>query len=189
MTSLDKVSQASVAPLKLDHSMMGKTLLTPLSSLIIQHNKYFTLSTWVGIFGLLFMFASCSKNKELERDKQLIADYIAEKNIQGVITTNSGLSYKITKEGNGDNPTANSNVSVNYKGYLLDGSVFDESTTPISFNLQQVIQGWREGIPKFREGGSGILFIPADYGYGSQSKPGIPANSILIFEIDLLEIL
>ena len=80
MTSLDTVSQASVAPLKLDPSMMGKTLLTPLSSFIIRNNKYFTLSTWVGMLGLIFMFASCSKNKELERDKQLIADYIAEKN-------------------------------------------------------------------------------------------------------------
>lgn len=135
-----------------------------------------------------FLITSCSKNEQLKKDKQLIADYITSHNISGTVTTSTGLTYLITTEGTGAKPTATSNVKVNYKGYLLDSSVFDQSTTPVSFNLQNVIQGWKEGLTYFKKGGSGKLFIPSDYGYGSQAKSGIPANSVLIFDIDLLDV-
>lgn len=135
-----------------------------------------------------FFLTSCSKNEQLKTDKQLIADYITSHHISGTVTTSTGLTYLITTEGTGAKPTATSNVKVNYKGYLLDSSVFDQSTAPVSFNLQQVIQGWKEGLTYFKKGGSGKLFVPSDYGYGSQAKPGIPANSVLIFDIDLLDV-
>jgi FKBP-type peptidyl-prolyl cis-trans isomerase FkpA len=141
------------------------------------------------LVSLITLLSSCSKNKELERDKELIANYISDNNITGTITTETGLTYKITKEGTGDQPTSSSNVKVNYKGYLLNGSVFDQSSSPVTLNLQQVIQGWKEGLTKFKEGGSGMLFIPSDYGYGNQAQADIPAGSVLIFEIDLIEVL
>lgn len=150
-----------------------------------QPMKY--LFSVVLLFSILFF--SCTKNKELERDKQLIADYISEHNIENAVTTVSGLTYVIQTEGTGKNPTATSNVKVTYKGYLLDGTVFDSAITPITLNLQSVIQGWREGLSHFKEGGSGMLFIPADYGYGSTAKTNIPANSVLIFEIALIKVL
>lgn len=144
---------------------------------------------WISLLLLSCLLSiSCSRNKQLETDKQLIADYISSHHITGTVTTSTGLTYLITTEGTGAKPTATSNVKVNYKGYLLDSTVFDQSTSPVSFNLQQVIQGWREGLTYFKKGGSGKLFIPSDYGYGSQAKSNIPANSVLIFDIDLLDV-
>lgn len=134
------------------------------------------------------LFVSCTKNEQLKTDKQLIADYISSNNISGTVTTSTGLTYLITTEGSGVKPTATSNVKVTYKGYLLNGTIFDESTSPVSFNLQQVIQGWKEGLTYFKKGGSGKLFIPSDYGYGGQAKPNIPANSVLIFDISLIDV-
>lgn len=141
----------------------------------------------------LFIFTvgiiACTKNKELERDKQLIADYISEHNIENAVTTVSGLTYVIQTEGTGKSPTATSNVKVTYKGYLLNGTVFDSSNVAVTLNLQNVIQGWKEGLSHFKEGGTGMLFIPADYGYGSTAKANIPANSVLIFDIALIKVL
>jgi FKBP-type peptidyl-prolyl cis-trans isomerase FkpA len=84
---------------------------------------------------------------------------------------------------------AESTVTVAYKGYLTDGTVFDESdSNGITFSLRNVIQGWQEGIPLFKEGGSGMLLIPSALGYGSSSQGQIPANSVLIFEITLIDV-
>ena len=70
------------------------------------------------------------------------------------------MYYIIENQGTGDRPTSNSNVTVAYKGYFLDGSVFDQSSSEgITFNLQQVISGWTEGIAYFNEGGKGILLV------------------------------
>ncbi|MBL7767238.1 MAG: FKBP-type peptidyl-prolyl cis-trans isomerase [Chitinophagaceae bacterium] len=132
---------------------------------------------------------SCSKDKQLEKDKKIIADYILQLSLNGAVTTSSGLTYLITQEGTGAYPTSTSTVQVNYKGYLTTGAVFDESTSPVTFPLTNVIKGWQEGIPKLREGGKGMLFIPSALGYGAQAQSGIPANSVLIFEVDLLDVL
>jgi hypothetical protein len=92
-------------------------------------------------------------------------------------------------QGNGGTCNSFSTVRVSYKGYLTDGSVFDESAVEgVSFGLQQVIKGWTEGIPYFKEGGNGKLLIPSALGYGKQGTSGIPANSVLIFDVKLLEI-
>lgn len=147
--------------------------------------KKFFLLLAISTLGVL----SCSKNKELERDKLLIQDYIFEHNIQNAITTKTGLTYVIQTEGTGKNPTATSTVKVTYKGYLLDGTAFDSSAVPVSLKMQSVIQGWREGLSYFKEGSTGMLLIPADYGYGSVAKSGIPANSVLIFDIALIQVL
>ena len=110
----------------------------------------------------------------------------------GVITTASGLQYKITKEGTGKQPTADSQVSVHYKGQLLDGKVFDSSYDrgqPVEFPLNQVIPGWTEGLQLIKEGGKATLYIPAKLAYGEQGVPGtIPPNSTLIFDVELLQV-
>ena len=85
-------------------------------------------------------------------------------------------------------PTSSSYVTVVYKGYLTDGNVFDQSkSTGLGISLTNVIKGWQEGIPYFKVGGKGKLLIPSALGYGAQTQGNIPANSVLIFDITLLD--
>lgn len=109
----------------------------------------------------------------------------------GVKTTASGLQYKIVKAGTGKKPNASSKVTVHYEGRLLDGTVFDSSYKrgePISFPLNGVIKGWQEGLQYLPQGGKMQLFIPAKLAYGEQEMPSIPANSTLIFDVELLNV-
>lgn len=98
-----------------------------------------------------------------------------------------GFYYTIQSAGVGTKPTVCSNVTVNYSGRLTNGKVFD-SAEGISFNLNQLIVGWQEGIPLIAPGGKIVLFLPPSLAYGAQEQNDIPANSILVFEIDLLGI-
>ena len=89
-------------------------------------------------------------------------------------STSSGLYYVIEVEGTGTQPTAASTVNVDYRGYLTDGTVFDQTATGTTFNLGDVIKGWQEGIPLFKEGGKGKLLIPSALAYGTAAKQNIP---------------
>ena len=113
--------------------------------------------------------------------------------IEGMQKTTSGLYYKITREGVGVKPTKGSNVSVHYRGMMLDGTVFDSSyqrNEPISFPLGQkrVIKGWDEGIALLKKGSAATLVIPSDLAYGSRGAGEvIPPDTILIFEVELVD--
>jgi len=122
-------------------------------------------------------------------------EFLAKNKTQpGVITTESGLQYKIEQEGTGNYPTAENTVLAHYKGMLIDGREFDASSKhgdgPAEFALSRVIKGWTEGIPKIREGGKIKLFIPYNLAYGTQQVPGsiIEPYSALIFEVELVKI-
>lgn len=109
----------------------------------------------------------------------------------GVKTTASGLQYLHEVEGEGGMPMVADTVEVHYAGTLLDGTEFDSSIKrgkPASFGLGQVIPGWTEGLQLMRVGGKTRFFIPSDLAYGSGGTRGIPPNSVLIFEVELLSI-
>jgi FKBP-type peptidyl-prolyl cis-trans isomerase FkpA len=96
------------------------------------------------------------------------------------------LHYIIKAPGSGDAfPSLASDITINYKGYLLDGTVFDENTN-ITFALNRLIRGWQQGIPLIKPGGEIMLLIPSELGYGANRSGSIPGNSVLIFEIDLI---
>jgi FKBP-type peptidyl-prolyl cis-trans isomerase FkpA/FKBP-type peptidyl-prolyl cis-trans isomerase FklB len=110
----------------------------------------------------------------------------------GVITTQSGLQYKVITEGTGEKPAAEDTVKVHYTGKLLDGTVFDSSIErgePISFPLNGVIPGWSEGVQLMPVGSKYMFWIPSDLAYGTQSPSQlIKPNSTLEFEVELLEV-
>lgn len=109
-----------------------------------------------------------------------------------VTTTQSGLQYRVLREGTGKQPSATDTVVVHYKGMLTDGTRFDSSYErgePARFPLNRVISGWTEGLQLMREGAQYELTIPSDLGYGERGFPGaIPGGATLIFEIELLEV-
>jgi len=108
----------------------------------------------------------------------------------GVITTSSGLQYEVIKEGTGPKPAASDMVRVHYEGKLIDGATFDSSgETPIEFPLNQVISGWTEGLQLMSVGSKYKFYIPPELGYGVTGAGPIPPNSVLIFEVELLDIL
>lgn len=129
-------------------------------------------------------------SKALNSNNQTFLTENAKK--PGVQTTASGLQYKVTKQGTGKQPTASSVVTVHYTGKLLDGKVFDSSVErgePIEFPLNQVIPGWTEGLQLMKEGGKATLYIPSQLAYGEQGVSGtIPANSTLVFDVELIKV-
>ena len=143
------------------------------------------------IITLSLLFLSCNKHDPEEQaaiDEAIIQQYITDNNLSAT-ATGTGLYYIIDNQGNGTPCNSSSTVRVAYKGYFTDGAVFDESAASgIQFGLQGVIQGWTEGIPYFKEGGNGILLIPSALGYGENGTSGIPANSVLIFDINLIQV-
>ncbi len=125
-------------------------------------------------------------------NKKIGDDFLAaNKKNAGVITTDSGLQYVVVKEGTGANPKATDTVKVHYKGTLIDGKIFDSSykrNAPAEFPLNRVIKGWTEGIAYMKVGGKSTFYIPSDLAYGPKGPPGIPGNSALIFDVELLDI-
>jgi FKBP-type peptidyl-prolyl cis-trans isomerase FkpA len=141
------------------------------------------------------LFVSCFPEGEtaktvdytVQNEKEIV-DYIAANKLTAT-RTDSGLYYVINVAGTGTQPTASSNVTVEYKGYYTNGSVFDGGKPGgLTFGLNEVIKGWTEGIPFFKEGGNGILLIPAHIGYGSNTTNGIPGGSVLVFDVKLIKV-
>lgn len=129
----------------------------------------------------------------IEKNKKEGEAFLAEnKTKEGVLTLASGLQYKVISKGNGASPKATDQVKVHYKGTLLDGKVFDSSydrNEPATFPLNQVIKGWTEGLQLMQVGDKFQFFIPYDLAYGEMGRGEmIPPASVLIFEVELLDI-
>lgn len=119
--------------------------------------------------------------------------FLAEnKTKEGVITTESGLQYKVITMGKGEKPTENSEIKVNYRGTTIDGTEFDSSYSrnePTTFRVGQVIDGWKEGLQLMPVGSKFMFYIPQELAYGSREvSDEIKPYSALIFEVELLEI-
>ena len=112
---------------------------------------------------------------------------------EGVVTLPSGLQYKVLAAGKGKSPNPTDNVTVHYRGSLVDGTEFDSSckrnTSAATFGVDRVIAGWKEDLPMMKEGAKWQLFVPSKLGYGERgSGSKIPPNRTLLFEVELISV-
>ncbi len=179
------------APWEIDADLLASGLLQ-----VLKDTSSFDFTTAQGIFRDLSMALSEVENKMAEEESfQSLEEGVAflEENgkKENVITTESGLQYEVVTLGDGPMPTEASTVSVHYEGTLLDGTVFDssyDSGEPISFPLGNVIPGWTEGLQLMPAGSTYKFYIPSNLAYGAREQGPIPANSTLIFKVELLEV-
>lgn len=129
--------------------------------------------------------SSCEKEDQMAIDDQLIQDFIAEHNLDAQKTA-SGLYYVIDEPGSADHPNLSHEVTMSYVGFLLNGNIFDSGSN-VTFPLDNLILGWQEGIPLYGKGGKGLLIVPSYLGYGNRQVGGIPPNSVLAFDISLID--
>lgn len=126
---------------------------------------------------------------EGEEERNAIAQYLEDNSLVPDTITGSGLNIIHVEEGNGEFPTIENTVTVSYHGTLLNGVIFDSSRdrgVDATFALTSVIEGWQEGIPYISKGGKSILIVPSAIAYGNNSPSAlIPANSVLVFEVEL----
>ena len=131
--------------------------------------------------------------KEGEVNLKVADEFLAKNKVDNpdVKETPTGLQYRVIEEGDGASPVKTDRVKVHYAGKLIDGSEFDSSYErgePTEFGLNQVIKGWTEGLQLMKVGSKYEFFIHPKIAYGSRPRPTIPANSVLIFEVELLDI-
>jgi FKBP-type peptidyl-prolyl cis-trans isomerase FkpA len=134
----------------------------------------------------------CREKEGAENEAKAAAFLEENAKSEGWKTTETGLQYLVIEPGDGASPTAEQQVSVHYKGTLTDGTQFDSSYDrgqPTTFFLNQVIPGWTEGLQLMKPGAKFKFAIPPALGYGVNSPGSIPPNSVLIFEVELLEVL
>lgn len=147
--------------------------------------KVLIFSLFAGLLG-----GSVACKKDVDEDK-LITDYLTTKGLTAEKTA-EGIYFIVETQGTGNFPTLSNTVSVRYKGYLLDGSVFDENPAPKAVFTTLlgggIITGWKIGIQKFKKGGKGKLFIPSSYAYGSSGSGSIPGNTPIAFDIELVDV-
>jgi len=142
------------------------------------------------ILFLVFAISSCTSysEQELKEFDLEISTYLKEKKIDAE-RTETGLYYHIIEEGDGPEIPFDAIITVNYKGYLTNGRAFDSQLgEPVELHLKRLVKGWREAMLYMNVGTKAQLFIPPHLGYQVQEKEGIPANSVLIFDIHILEL-
>lgn len=133
------------------------------------------------------------RREEAEVNKKAGQEYLEKNKAKnGVKVTDSGLQYEVLTEGKGKKPKSTDKVKVHYKGTLIDGTEFDSSykrNSPAEFPVDRVIPGWTEALTLMTVGSKWKLYIPSDLAYGEAGRPSIPPNSVLLFEVELLEVL
>ena len=142
------------------------------------------------LFALLAtsLLLACSVETQSEKDRETILNYIEDNNLSAE-EHESGLFYVIEQPGSAERPSLADSVEVRYRGELTDGTVFDrtQGDSTIEFPLAGVIPGWQIGIPLFGRGGRGKLIIPSGLAYGPRRIGAIPPNSVLIFDVELVD--
>lgn len=129
------------------------------------------------------------QDKTIQSEEAAINAYAAANGIVGT-RHSSGVYYQVTVSGVGQTPTVNSQISVRYTGKLLDGTVFDsQTTTPAIFNLGGTIPGFQIALQQVSEGGTIKFIIPSSLAYGCNGSGTIPSNSILYFEVQLIDVI
>ena len=138
--------------------------------------------------------ATMKKSMEAATENDKKAEEYMKKNKEkaGMKSTDSGLQYEVTKEGTGASPKSGDSVKVHYTGTLITGEKFDSSrdhgSEPVTFPIDQVIPGWTEALKLMKIGGQYKLTIPPKLAYGPQGRPGIPPNSVLLFDVELIDV-
>ncbi len=161
----------------------GKSLLTEsqIQTMMIRLNQK------------LIAMRNARIDEQKVKNKKAADEFLTKnKNKEGVVTLPSGLQYKVLVKGDGLSPKENSIVKVHYKGTTIDGKVFDSSYDrgePAEFELNRVIKGWTEALQLMHVGDKWVLYIPPELGYGETGAGEvIEPNSLLIFEVELLEV-
>lgn len=142
-----------------------------------------------------FSFSSCvkdavCKDKTIQSEESTIINYAATHGITATAHS-SGIYYQIISPGSGPTPTTSSAVKVKYIGKLMNDQIFDQTTTDPAgpFGLGGLIKGWQIGLPLIQEGGKIKIIIPSSLGYGCQGFGSVPGNSVLYFEIELVDVI
>jgi FKBP-type peptidyl-prolyl cis-trans isomerase FkpA len=133
--------------------------------------------------------AEARAGRAAEREKASSKEYLEKAVAEaGAFKTESGLVYREVSAGTGASPKPTDTVRVNYRGTLVNGTVFDSSKEPVQFALDHVIPCWTEGLQRMKVGGKAKLSCPAALAYGDQGRPSIPGGAALIFEVELVDI-
>ncbi|HEX8568433.1 MAG TPA: FKBP-type peptidyl-prolyl cis-trans isomerase [Caulobacteraceae bacterium] len=148
------------------------------------------------LLAALFAVAACQQAEPAPPSAAEAQAFLAGNKAQaGVVTTATGLQYRIVRAGPKDRPTAKEGdeVKVHYEGKLLDGRVFDSSYqqgAPAVFTVGQLVAGWNEALQLMRPGDEMMLWVPPELGYGEEgAPPDIPPNSVLVFRMEMLDVL
>lgn len=150
------------------------------------------------LFGLATTLLTACKDKETPtpdytaQDEATIQQYIKDKNLTGFVRDTSGVYVSVTQPGTGANAVRKQVVKALYTGTLLDGTVFDSNLTtlglPFLLGQGRVIMGWDKGFQYFNKGAKGILLIPSGLAYGGNPTGSIPANAVLRFDVEVVDI-
>jgi len=154
-----------------------------------QSPLFLNFFRYILIVSILFFAGACGTDdpeRQAEKDREKILEYIAQHNLLNAIELPSGVFYVIEQTGNGPFPTDSSTVILTYRGTLLNGTQFDFGDHR-TFFLPNAILGFRKGVPMFNRGARGILLIPSGLGYGPAGTMTIPPNSVLVFHIEMID--
>jgi FKBP-type peptidyl-prolyl cis-trans isomerase FklB len=170
---------------KLNGAVLGKAVTDVLESktTLIDNNNSNTL---------LNSYMTRIQSEKSKQNREAGEKFLAEnKKKAGIITTESGLQYEVLVPGNGVSPAAVDTVTCHYRGTFIDGKGFDNSYDrgqPISFPLTGVIKGWTEGLQLMKIGAKYKFYVPYQLGYGEYDYMSIPGGSVLIFEVELIDV-
>ncbi len=144
---------------------------------------------------IVFISEGCVKNdvgcqeKTVASEDAAMLSFAASNSITAT-KHSSGMYYQIINQGSGVSPTLSSTVKVKYTGKLINGTIFDQQIVDAkSFPLDNLVYGWKIGLPLISKGGTIKLIIPSSFGYGCTGRGPIPGYSILYFEIELIDVL